>query len=178
MGVFSILLAHDHYTIDVVVAYFITTRLFWWYHTMANQQVRLFVSLQQTFYPELNRCVTCFKPGRHILSGTQGDGPHQLFYPSVVVQVFPVPGGERSQRRSSQLCEALLLEVAAVGSREIHANRLNLTAIMPAFGRCSLLLAPEVPEGGVVQSRSFLCSILLGRIFRPGAFMGIRQFWL
>lgn len=24
---------------DVVVAYYITTRLFWWYHTMANQQV-------------------------------------------------------------------------------------------------------------------------------------------
>ncbi|XP_077468673.1 phosphatidylcholine:ceramide cholinephosphotransferase 1-like [Stigmatopora argus] len=38
VGVFCILLAHDHYTVDVVVAYFITTRLFWWYHTMANQQ--------------------------------------------------------------------------------------------------------------------------------------------
>ncbi|XP_076834683.1 phosphatidylcholine:ceramide cholinephosphotransferase 1 [Brachyhypopomus gauderio] len=38
VGVFCILLAHDHYTVDVVVAYFITTRFFWWYHTMANQQ--------------------------------------------------------------------------------------------------------------------------------------------
>lgn len=39
VGIVCILLAHDHYTVDVVVAYFITTRLFWWYHTMANQQV-------------------------------------------------------------------------------------------------------------------------------------------
>lgn len=49
VGLFCILLAHDHYSIDVVVAYFITTRLFWWYHTMANQQV-LKESSQSNFF--------------------------------------------------------------------------------------------------------------------------------
>ncbi|KAG5844936.1 hypothetical protein ANANG_G00133440 [Anguilla anguilla] len=38
VGVVCILVAHDHYSVDVVVAYFITSRLFYWYHTMANVQ--------------------------------------------------------------------------------------------------------------------------------------------
>ncbi|XP_077357312.1 phosphatidylcholine:ceramide cholinephosphotransferase 2-like [Festucalex cinctus] len=35
-GVLCILVAHEHYSIDVLVGYYVTTRLFWWYHTMAN----------------------------------------------------------------------------------------------------------------------------------------------
>ncbi|KAF3837571.1 hypothetical protein F7725_005035, partial [Dissostichus mawsoni] len=35
-GVLCILIGHEHYSIDVVVGYFATTRTFWWYHTMAN----------------------------------------------------------------------------------------------------------------------------------------------
>uniref|UniRef100_A0A8C2J771 Sphingomyelin synthase 2a n=1 Tax=Cyprinus carpio TaxID=7962 RepID=A0A8C2J771_CYPCA len=38
VGAVCILVAHEHYSVDVVVAYFITTRLFYWYHTMANLQ--------------------------------------------------------------------------------------------------------------------------------------------
>lgn len=38
-GVVCILIAHEHYSIDVLVGYIATTRIFWWYHTMANTQV-------------------------------------------------------------------------------------------------------------------------------------------
>lgn len=38
-GILALLLARGHYSIDVIVAYWITTRLWWLYHTMANHQV-------------------------------------------------------------------------------------------------------------------------------------------
>lgn len=36
VGVFMVLIAHGHYTIDIIIAYYVTTRLFWTYHTLAN----------------------------------------------------------------------------------------------------------------------------------------------
>ncbi|XP_069508643.1 phosphatidylcholine:ceramide cholinephosphotransferase 1-like [Ambystoma mexicanum] len=37
-GVVSIMFTHTHYTLDVIAAYFVTTRIFWWYHTLTNNQ--------------------------------------------------------------------------------------------------------------------------------------------
>ncbi|XP_048827510.1 phosphatidylcholine:ceramide cholinephosphotransferase 2-like isoform X2 [Brienomyrus brachyistius] len=39
-GILGILLGHEHYSVDVVVAYFVTSRLFWWYHAMAKDQTQ------------------------------------------------------------------------------------------------------------------------------------------
>lgn len=38
-GVLMVLLSHSHYTVDVIIGYFVTTRLFWMYHTCANNQL-------------------------------------------------------------------------------------------------------------------------------------------
>lgn len=36
LGVFLLLISRGHYTIDVIVSYWISTRVFWQYHTMAG----------------------------------------------------------------------------------------------------------------------------------------------
>ncbi|XP_030758093.1 phosphatidylcholine:ceramide cholinephosphotransferase 2-like [Sitophilus oryzae] len=36
IGVTMLQLSHGHYTVDVLIAYYVTTRIFWIYHTLAN----------------------------------------------------------------------------------------------------------------------------------------------
>ena len=38
LGVIFLLLGRGHYTIDVVIAYYVTTRLWWTYHLMAENE--------------------------------------------------------------------------------------------------------------------------------------------
>lgn len=39
LGVVFVMIAHGHYTVDVLIAYYVTTRVFWMYHTMANNAI-------------------------------------------------------------------------------------------------------------------------------------------
>lgn len=80
VGIFCILLAHDHYTVDVVVAYYITTRLFWWYHTMANQQV-----LKEASPMNLLARVWWYRPFQYFEKNVQGIVPRSYHWP------FPWP---------------------------------------------------------------------------------------
>ncbi|KAK9507079.1 hypothetical protein O3M35_008898 [Rhynocoris fuscipes] len=38
LGISLVLLARGHYTVDVLIAYYVTTRVFWIYHTLANHK--------------------------------------------------------------------------------------------------------------------------------------------
>ncbi|KAM4033570.1 phosphatidylcholine:ceramide cholinephosphotransferase 1 isoform 1-T4 [Anomaloglossus baeobatrachus] len=80
VGVFCILLAHDHYTVDVVVAYYITSRCFWWYHTMANQQV-----LKEATPSNLLSQVWWYRPFQYFESNVNGVVPRSYHWP------IPIP---------------------------------------------------------------------------------------
>lgn len=68
-GIFFILAAHEHYSIDVFVAFYITSRLFLYYHTLSNNQ-----ALMQR---DSNRTKIWFPLFSYFESGVEGIIPNE-----------------------------------------------------------------------------------------------------
>ncbi|KAF5291709.1 hypothetical protein FQR65_LT11402 [Abscondita terminalis] len=77
-GIFFILAAHEHYSIDVFVAFYITSRLFLYYHTLSNNQ-----ALVQRDY---NRTRVWFPLFSFFESSVDGIVPNEYDTPSGIVQ--------------------------------------------------------------------------------------------
>lgn len=92
-GIFCILLAHDHYTVDIVVAYLFTTRLFYTYHTLCNNQ-----SLKDAGNANLLSRCWWFPLFRYFEGNVRSNGPlpRQYEWP------FPWPKRFRSNIKSSR----------------------------------------------------------------------------
>ncbi|CAG7834831.1 unnamed protein product [Allacma fusca] len=72
-GIFFILAAHEHYSIDVFIAFYITSRLFLYYHTLANNQ-----ALMQR---DSKRTKVWFPLFSYFESGVDGIVPNQYEWP-------------------------------------------------------------------------------------------------
>ncbi|XP_046822404.1 ceramide phosphoethanolamine synthase [Vespa crabro] len=76
-GIFFILAAHEHYSIDVFVAFYITSRLFLYYHTLANNQ-----ALMQR---DSNRTRIWFPLFSFFESSVDGIVPNEYESPSLII---------------------------------------------------------------------------------------------
>lgn len=69
VGVIMVLVAHGHYTVDVLIAYYVTTRLWYIYHTLANNinlKVRNVFKHLKILTLKLNGILIClFNGGLH-----------------------------------------------------------------------------------------------------------------
>ncbi|XP_071455791.1 phosphatidylcholine:ceramide cholinephosphotransferase 2-like [Hetaerina americana] len=75
-GVIMVLIARGHYTVDVLIAYYITTRLFWIYHTIANN-----TSLKQSGPNNFLSRVWWYPMFRYFEGNVGGPVPRQYEWP-------------------------------------------------------------------------------------------------
>ncbi|XP_046392399.1 phosphatidylcholine:ceramide cholinephosphotransferase 2-like isoform X2 [Ischnura elegans] len=75
-GVIMVLIARGHYTVDVLIAYYITTRLFWIYHTIANN-----TSLKQSGPNNFLSRVWWYSMFRYFEGNVGGPVPRQYEWP-------------------------------------------------------------------------------------------------
>lgn len=83
-GVFFILAAHEHYSIDVFIAFYISTRLFLYYHTLANNQNN------QTAHRNRDRTRIWFPLFYFFESNVGGMVPNEFENPLNAIQEFNI----------------------------------------------------------------------------------------
>lgn len=76
VGVIMVLLARGHYTIDCIIAYFITTRTFYIYHTMANNP-----SLKENNQSNYLERLWWYRFFQYFECNVQGNLPRQFEWP-------------------------------------------------------------------------------------------------
>ncbi|UYV82970.1 SAMD8 [Cordylochernes scorpioides] len=79
-GIFFILAAHEHYSIDVFVAFYISTRLFLYYHTLANNRALM--------HGDRKKTRIWFPLFYFFESGVDGVIPNEFETPSVIFRNF------------------------------------------------------------------------------------------
>lgn len=92
VGVVFILLGHDHYTLDCVVAYYVCTRIFWIYHEMALSLSSRSSSRRPSSNSYLQR-VLWFRLFQYLECNVKGEIPRQYGWP------FPWPRSWASQQK-------------------------------------------------------------------------------
>lgn len=108
-GIFFILSGHEHYSIDVFIAFYITSRLFLYYHTLANNQ-----SLMQR---DTGRTRIWFPLFSFFESDVDGIVPNEYESPLVVVKQL--------YRLSKQMYKKSVLLFHLHFSSEISETRIN-----------------------------------------------------
>ena len=97
LGMVLILAAHEHYTIDVFIAFFLTSRLFLYYHSLANNAVLHSISD--------NRLSVWFPMFSYFERNIQCMIPNSLSIPWPLSLIFTDDGEQENQSLLIKKCD-------------------------------------------------------------------------